>query len=153
MTEPVFTVGHKSPAIADKPDAPPVDFAFYGKNRRRYLFLTNDGQHQWMSVAALDAFTKTLAALKLSADDVALLNLAPFAVPPRKEELISFFNPTVIVLLGVPPESVGLGALPTAVSNCDGISVFQTGTFDEMLADAEMKRLFWTTIKTLLVYD
>lgn len=152
MTEPVFTVGHESPAdIADKPEAPAVDFVFYGKNKRRFLFLTNDGQHQWMSTAGLDAFTKTLTALKCSIDDVALLNLATLATLPKKEELVSFFNPTVIVLLGVSPEPLGLGALLTAVNDCSGISVFQTGTFDEMLVDAEMKRRFWTTIKTLLV--
>src|SRR5690606_21466824 len=152
LTEPIFTVGpDKGTPSMDQPETPPsVDFIFYGKNGRRFLFLVDDRQHQWMSTAALDAFSKTLAALKLSADDVALLNLATRADRVRKADMLSFFKPAVIVLLGIAPEAVGLSMSSTPLCEYEGIKLFCTCTFDEMLVEAEKKRQFWSTIKTLL---
>lgn len=123
-----------------KPDQAP-QFTFYGKNKRGYLFLTDEKQHEWMSAPAMDAFLKTLAALKLTVDDVAVLNLAKLQEPPLIDHLTLVFNPSVVVNLGTSfawPEQAA-------------IKVFHTSAFDAMLADAAKKRVFWTTIKTLLI--
>ncbi len=150
MTETIFDVGTDMATQSnDELDAAAPatqqdraqSFAFYGKNKRNYLFLTEEKQHQWMSVAALDAFTKTLAALKLTADDVAVLNVDKLTETPSVDSISVFFKPKVVVCLGASftwPEQ-------------DGITVFRTHSFDELLADAEKKRIFWSTIKTLLV--
>lgn len=134
MTETIFGIDEPAPGRS-------LQFSFYGGNRRNYLFLTHEIQHEWMSAAALDAFVKTLSALKLSLDDIAVLNMGKLPEIPAKTELIAFFNPKVIVALGAP--------LPWDES--DDFTVFKTYSFDEMLADAEKKRIFWTAIKTLLV--
>ncbi len=129
-----------------------LHFRFYGKNKRNYLFVTEEQAHEWMSIAALEAFTKTLAALKLTMEDVAVLNLATLKTSPQKEDIISFFSPKAMVFLGAPLQSLGLEGLSSKmVAEYNGIAVFHTCTFDEMLADGEKKRLFWTTIKTLLI--
>lgn len=153
MTETIFGVEARSISEAgetpkESPEAestsklePTPHFPFYGKNKRKYLFLIEEQRHEWMSEAAMDAFIKTLAALKLAGDDVALLNLAKLVAPPSVDQLTLFFKPRVVVNLGT---SFGW-------SDQDGATLVQTYSFDEMLADAEKKRLFWTKIKTLMV--
>ena len=158
MTETVFGVGNGEVKAVKDTVAAPVDvspvskpepveiesaapsFMFLGQNKRNYLFLTDERQHDWMSEAAMDAFVKTLAALKFTMDDVALLNVAKLQEPPSFDDLALFFKPKVVVSLGVSlrwPER-------------EDITVFRTDTFDAMIADAEKKRTFWATIKTLL---
>lgn len=152
MTETVFDVEDEAvnavrEALVDPRQAVPVQkpvpklqFSFYGQNKRSYLFLTDEKQHEWMSDPAMEAFVKTLAALKLTIDDVAVLNLAKLKELPSVDDLILFFKPKVMVNLGTSlnwPEH-------------DRVTIFHTYGFDAMLADAEKKRAFWTTIKQLL---
>lgn len=148
MTETIFGVEEPEKALSDREPAVPIAtagpsplFSYHGGNKRNYLFLTHETRHEWMSAEALDAFTKTLAALKLAADDIAVLNVGKLPEIPAKSDLIAFFNPKIIVALGA--------SLPWDGS--DGLIVFKTYSFDEMLVDAEKKRVFWATIKTLLV--
>jgi len=138
MTETIFGIDETEPEAL--PDTEPR-FSFYGGNKQNYLFLTQDTQCEWMSVAALDAFTKTLAALKLTPEDIAVLNIEKLGEVPSQSDLIAFFNPKVVIALGA--------SLPWDESG--GIRVFKTHSFDDMLIDAEKKRVFWTTIKTLLI--
>lgn len=153
MTEAIFDVGDVAvtAGVEAPPEAPETEavrkpdpvpqFSFYGKNKREYLFLTDEKQHEWMSEPAMDAFVKTLAALKLAVDDVAVLNLAKLKEPPLVGHLTLVFKPKVVINLGTSftwPEQ-------------DGVKVFHASTFDVMLADAEKKRVFWATIKTLLI--
>jgi len=131
MTEAIFPIDETSERT----------YPFYGGNKRRYLFITNEPRHQWMSPEAWDAFTKTLAALKLSVDDIALINVGTLSPPPQPAELGGIFNPRVVVLLGAAlqwPET-------------SEITVYNGYSFDDMLADADKKRMFWNTVKTLLV--
>lgn len=134
------------------PETESPHFAFYGENKRRYLFLVEDRHHEWMSVPALDAFSRTLAALKLSADDIALLNLARLPEVPPKTQLTAFFQPRAVVLLGAPPAVFGLEpGVSGQVVDSDGLPVLRTAAFDELLTNDEKKRQFWTAIKQLLV--
>ncbi|MGK6352300.1 hypothetical protein [Parapedobacter sp. DT-150] len=159
MTETIFDVGEPVESATGREQAVRAPeqlsaplFPFYGENKRRYLFLTQEQQYEWMSDAALDAFIKTLAALKLTAADVAVLNVGALTALPSKEDLLSFFEPKVMVCLGLPPQSLGFEIpLSPLVADYRGITVFHTYAFDEMLIDAEKKRHFWTTIKTLLI--
>src|SRR5690606_25579506 len=97
----------EKPTIASEPESAKSEqaapsFIFLGKNERNYLFLTDEQQHEWMPEAAMEAFVKTLAALKLTVNDVAVLNLAKLAVAPPIDQLARFFNPRVVVNLGTP---------------------------------------------------
>jgi len=147
MTETIFGIeepenasGNPEASVPKTTSGLSLPFAYHGGNKRNLLFLTHETLYEWMSAAALDAFTKTLAALKLSMDDIALLNVGKLSEIPEKSHLLAFFNPKVVVALGV--------SLPWNES--DDLVVFKTYSFDEMLVDAEKKRVFWTTIKTLL---
>ncbi len=138
MTETIFSICETELEVVANTSP---RFPFYGGNKRNYLFLTHDMQCEWMSAAALDAFTKTLAALKLTLEDIAVLNIARLGEAPAKPDLVAFFHPKVVIALGA--------TLPWDESG--DIRVFKTHSFDDMLVDAEKKRVFWTTVKTLLV--
>ncbi len=116
-------------------------FLYHGENRRNYLFVTHETRYDWMSAEALEAFTKTLSALKLTIADVAVLNFGKLSQVPTQGELVAFFRPRVVVALSAPLDW----------NDVADITVFRTYSFDEMLVDAEKKRLFWNTIKTLLI--
>lgn len=152
MDNVIFSIGDSDAESTDVVQEERLKFAFYGKNRRNFLFLIQEEQYQWMSVEAMEAFNKTLTALKLSVDDIALLNVRTLSDIRQKEEIISSFRPKVMVFLGLAPQSVGIEVPPfKPLSNYNGIAVFCTNTFDEMLADGEKKKQFWVTIKTVLI--
>lgn len=159
ITETIFDISEQPIPGANQQRAMPEPvvtqeplFDFYGKNKRNYLFLTQEQHHKWMPPTALDAFTKTLTALRLTEEDIAILNMGAFTAPPSKDDILSFFNPKVLVSLGASLQWPELNSLPSeSVANYNGITIFHTYTFDDMLVDAEKKRLFWTTIKNLLI--
>ncbi len=148
-----------APAPVERPTVPEAaiaapqapSFRYFGGNRQRYLFLTDDREYEWMSAAALDAFTKTLTALKLATDDVSVFNVAGMQPFPSKDDVFSYFGPRVVVSLGVSLPWPGLeGPATGSVVDHQGVRVFHTHAFETFLTDADKKRLFWTTIKTLL---
>ena len=154
ITEPIFDVGEQvdqasAPASAmaseprqvEKPEPEALSFTFLGQNKRNFLFLTDEQQADWMTGAAMDAFVKTLVALKLTVDDVAVLNIAKLTTRPSSDQLVQFFKPRVVVNLGT----------PFSWLEQPGVKLLHTHSFNEMLVDADKKRTFWTTIKTLLI--
>src|SRR5690606_41354838 len=97
MTEALFAVdgnAAEAPAAVQKATSEPEaqqtvpSFDSLGQNRRNYLFLAHEVQHQWMHQAAMYAFAKTLAALKLTEDYLAQLNLDDWAQSSWAKKLI-----------------------------------------------------------------
>ncbi|WP_257657962.1 hypothetical protein [Parapedobacter lycopersici] len=152
LNETIFGIAEARPDGGVDHETESPHFVFYGENKRRYLFLVEDRHHEWMSAPALDAFSRTLAALKLSVGDIALLNLARLPEVPKKTQLTAFFQPRAVVLLGAPPAVFGLDpGVSGQVVDSDGLPVLRTAAFDELLTNDEKKRQFWTAIKQLLV--
>lgn len=157
MTETLFDIGvvpeQSVAGTIPQPDTPIADplppLTGYGKNARHFLFLTDDGQHEWLSPAAMDAFGKTLSALGLSADDIVLVNMARQAAPVTKAALIALFSPRTVVIFGASVDGWGTGEPDNTVSVVNGISVFRTYRWEELLADVNKKRAFWATMKQL----
>lgn len=159
MSETIFVSAERNAEVAmdhvqeppNQPNEEALTFTFYGENKRNCLFLTNEQQHEFMSDEALDAFIKTLSALNMTSADIAVFNLGAGPAIPQQTDVISFFKPRTMVFLGVDPEIIGLAAMSAqTVAEFNGMTLFNTCTFDEMIADARRKRLFWTMIKTLL---
>src|SRR5690554_1681310 len=131
--------------------SPPSEFAFLGENQQGYLFVTDDAQADGMSAAAMDAFTKTLAARNLSLADVAVFNVARHTGSLAFADVVAFFKPRAVVLLGPPASQFGLPDVPSnTVGKVGDTPVFQTYSFDVLLADAEKKGAFWPVLKSLL---
>lgn len=123
------------------------DLSFWGSNEKKVLFLIRNSAVDYFSIEAEDAFLKTLAALKLTIDDVSIVNLARNNTPFNeiKKILSSRF---CIYCEG---ESEANQNLFNKLFEKDGLTFFYTYSFEEMLTDVNKKRAFWNAIKEIKV--
>lgn len=119
---------------------------YRGANKKRILFFLDNPSHEYFSHEAEDAFLKTLTALKLSLDDVALVNYGKCG-QESMDEIKKFFNPKVCILLG--QEVWNHEYLLHEVFQQGDITVLNTYTFEEMLTNDEKKRAFWKALKRI----
>lgn len=127
-------------------------FRFTGANQRKYLFITDDSQSDFMSEAGMDAFLKTIGARKMELADVAVFNVAHHAGALSWTDLLAFFKPRAVVLLGPAATRLGVADIPAnSLEKIGDIPVFQTYSFDVLLADMEKKTAFWPVLKSLLI--
>src|SRR5690606_17091917 len=131
--------------------SPSEEFFYQGNKSTGVLFILRYPDYPYFSPAAEDAFVKTLGALGLSLDNVAVVNLANTHNPNDFKRIMQFFEPTKITLLGV--EAISL-KLPEIAHNSymKGriATVFNTVSFEEMFADVQKNRLFWNEFKTFI---
>lgn len=132
------------------PEQVPMAVNFLGKNEKNILFLIENHQDDYFSAAAYNAFAKTITALGLTLDDVAVLNITALKTEINFAALTTFFKPKKIVLAGSSPNKLNLSdvSLNTPV-NKNGIKTLYTFSFEEMLTDMDKKKLFWHCVKTL----
>lgn len=92
---------------SDKIKAKPNEINFFGGNRQRIVLLVNNPDVVFMADGQLTFLSGILSACKLAFEDIALINIA--ALPAVSYKTISEnFNPTVIILFGIPPEQLQL---------------------------------------------
>lgn len=136
------------------------ELTFIGKNQSGILFITHNvatpDQHQLPEVE-MDAFVKTLSALKLSLDHIALFNLAVVVGQSHTlTDILTFFNPRKTIFLGSQisvlddAESRGVPTDLHQVVNRENIEFLRTYSFTEMMSDVDKKRLFWNQLKSYL---
>ncbi|WP_313155285.1 hypothetical protein [Sphingobacterium multivorum] len=128
------------------------EFIYQGNKDQGILFILRYEQYPYFSPAALDAFEKTIGALKLTKETVAVLNLANPHNPNDFKRIMQFFQPTKIILLGVEPESLKLPFIEhNSYMKGRIATVFNTFSFEEMFVDVNKKKLFWNEFKTFIV--
>jgi len=133
------------------------EITFLGKNLSGYLFIFQNhsisGQHR-MPDEEMEAFEKILTALKLSVEDIALLNIAaPDSI--TLAGLLTFFKPQKTVFLGTDIVLNGIEDLSNPPAFHRTVSYqktefLHTFSFAEMMTDVDKKRQFWNSLKTLL---
>ncbi|MDQ1152291.1 hypothetical protein [Sphingobacterium zeae] len=127
------------------------EFIYQGSKEQGILFILRYEQYPYFSPAALDAFEKTIGALKLTKETVAVLNLANSHNPNDFKRIMQFFKPTKIILLGVEPASLKLPFIAhNSYMKGRIATVFNTFSFEEMFADVNKKKLFWNEFKTFI---
>lgn len=127
------------------------EFIYQGSKEQGILFILRYEQYPYFSPAALDAFEKTIGALKLTKETVAVLNLANSHNPNDFKRIMQFFQPTKIILLGVEPASLKLPFIAhNSYMKGRIATVFNTFSFEEMFADVNKKKLFWNEFKTFI---
>lgn len=141
------------------------ELSFLGQNSSGFLFVFQDpvmlGQHR-LPAAEMDAFEKILSALKLKLADVALINIAG-PQPPTAEQLLAYFQPLKVVLLGTqltleerqkiwPELTLHQIYSPKIKSELHASTpqVLHSYSFAEMMDDVAKKRTFWTQLKALI---
>ena len=128
------------------------EFIYQGDKSTGVLFILRYSDFPYFSPQAEDAFVKTLGALNLSFENVAVVNLANPHNPNDFKRIMQFFQPTKITLLGVEPISLKLPEIGhNSYMKGKVATVFHTFSFEEMFADVQKKRLFWNEFKTFVV--
>jgi len=135
----------------DPPEIPRETFVYQGDKSSGILFVLRTADHPYFSPRAEDAFAKAIGAAGLAREKVAVVNLANADNPNDFGQLMAFFQPKKIALLGVDPASLKLPAIPqNAHKKGKKAVVFHTFGFEEMLDDANRKKAFWTAFKTFM---
>ena len=161
LSETIFTAGFDMAEELDIPvvtaattvafDSSAEEFAYQGDKTTGILFILRYPEYPYFSPAAEEAFVKTIGALGLGPDNVAVVNLANPHNPNAFKRIMEFFAPKKITLLGVEPQSL---MLPEIAHNSymKGriANVFNTFSFEEMFADNAKKKLFWGEFKTFI---
>lgn len=162
MSETLFDVREAEKEVSTVEDVKtetntPSEFIYLGKNLSGFLFVFQDasqvGTHR-MPDQEMEAFEKILTALKLSVEDIALLNLAnPGSI--TLAGLLTFFKPQKTVFLGTDITLNGLEDMgnPPAFHRTvryQKTEILHTFSFAEMMTDVDKKRQFWNSLKTLL---
>lgn len=168
MSETIFTTGfavqdtevkqqpkndlERTPLPAEAPASPEEEFVYQGDKKTGVLFILRYPDYPYFSPQAEEAFVKTIAALQLTLQNVAVVNLANVHNPNDFKRIMAFFEPKKITLLGVKPASL---KLPDIAHNSymrgKVATVFNTFSFEEMFADINKKKLFWTEFKSFIL--
>lgn len=151
MDDTLFAFEFDAPINLDQPTRTThLSFSHLGANKNRILYLIENEAENYFSPAALDAFSKTLNALGLSLEDVAVLNLGQVKEDLVFEDLCAFFNPHKVIFAGASPIKMGVKDLAMNVASTqETVKLLYTYSFEEMLLDTTKKKLFWQAVKTL----
>lgn len=160
FTEVIFTSGsgdYNSGNLVEKEecivkfDSSEEEFVYRGDKSTGILFILRYPDFPYFSPVAEEAFIKTIGALGLSFENVAIVNLANPKNPNDFKKIMEFFSPRKITLLGVEPKSL---VLPDIAHNSfmKGriATVFNTFSFEEMFSDINKKRSFWNEFKVFI---
>ncbi|MCY4778208.1 hypothetical protein ORI89_00985 [Sphingobacterium sp. UT-1RO-CII-1] len=126
-------------------------FVYKGDKSTGILFILRYPEHPYFSPAAETAFVKTIGALQLTPDNVAVVNLSNESNPNDFKKIMDFFKPTKITLLGVEPASLKLPAIQhNSYMKGRVATVFNTFSFEEMFVDVDKKKAFWNEFRTFI---
>jgi hypothetical protein len=123
------------------------DFLYWGSNEREMLFLLRSPTFDYFSVEAEDAFLKTLAALKLTIEDVAVVNFEK--TNKSFDEVKEVLNSKICIYCD--GENEENRSFFNKLVEKDGFTLLYTYSFEEMLTDINKKRAFWNAIKEINV--
>lgn len=127
------------------------EFIYQGDKSTGVLFILRYPDFPYFSPQAEEAFLKTIGALNLNAENVAVVNLANAHNPNEWKRIMEFFQPKKITLLGVEPTSLKLPEIGhNSYMRGKIATVFNTFSFEEMFADVQKKKLFWMEFKTFI---
>jgi hypothetical protein len=133
-------------------DSSGEEFVYKGDKTTGVLFILRYPSYPYFSPAAEEAFIKTIGALQLTPENVAVVNLANPQNPNDFKRIMEFFRPKKITLLGVEPTSLKLPEIAhNSYMKGRIATVFNTFSFEEMFADVNKKKLFWGEFKTFIV--
>jgi hypothetical protein len=134
--------------LAEVP-VPATLFVCLGENRRFLLLLVDEPGEEFASAATLESLKKILAGLKMTMEDVALLNIARYPGTPFSQ-LRAWFACSRAVLFGIDPASLALPAIASnEIAVIDSMRLLTTFGFAEMNTHDQKKRVFWNEMKKL----
>lgn len=157
MSETIFDIDFPIPSIDDAileilPVKKEEEFVLktYGGNNKNILFVISDNTNEFLSADAEIAFMKILRALKLTLEDIVIVNHNETQINLTFEKIEEKLQPENCIFLGTEPQLLGLEACAENILKTeDNIQFLYSYSFEEMLRDTEKKRLFWDAIKLM----
>ncbi len=126
-------------------------FVFHGNNLKNIVFLIDIPLNQFISSPNFDSLGKILTALKLDFDDIALFSTKDYS-EITLVQIIENLNPKVLIAMGSNPKDDSEFTNHSDYSICiiKDLVLMRTPSFKLINTADEMKRQFWTAIKTIL---
>ena len=121
---------------------------FWGENKANIVFFVKNELSNYFSVEAEDAFLKTLSALTLSLNEVAVVNLEKSS--HSFEQIKAQLNPKFCVYLE--GNTSELTESFNTFMDEGNMKVLHTYSFEEMLTETTKKRMFWNGIKEITTF-
>ena len=127
----------------------PVSFNYLGKNLKNFLVLVHYPDLDFIDETHLTALINIIKRKELFIDDLAIVNLAK-QVNTQYDELLKFFRPTKLLVLGENALPAGISALVlNAPKSLGGVTGLFSFSFGEMMESTDNKKAFWEQMKTL----
>lgn len=140
----------QTPAPQPQPETvtPKPSFNYLGSNKKHFLVLTHYPSNDFIADDHLAALESVLGRKNHSREDVAIVNIAKNN--SVYSELISYFNPQTILILGQPAIPAGINQSKfNQVEKRDGVTLLYTFAFDAMMNSVDNKKAFWEQVKSL----
>lgn len=135
----------KSPRPVE--ETPAVKLNYLGKYKKAFLVMVHYPGHEFIDGVHLTALESILKRKDYTIDDVAIVNMATAAIT-KTDELLAYFNPQKLLLLGQGALPANMVALtlnePKQIAGCMALYSF---SFDDMMDSTENKRAFWDQMK------
>jgi len=126
-------------------------FIYQGSKEKGVLFILRYPDYPYFSPEAENAFNKMMDAVQLGKENVAVVNLANAHNPNDFKQIMQYFTPTKIILLGVEPSSLKLPLIAhNSYMKGKIATVFNTFSFEDMFADQQKKKAFWQEFKEFI---
>jgi hypothetical protein len=144
----------KTPVTAYKEPQPVAEtqsdnFNFMGGNKKSFLIIVHYPEQKFIDDKHFTALESILKRLDFSVDDTAIFNRAKYA-DATIVQLMDFFKPKKLLLLGQPALPIGIGPLTLnkaqQLNDCNTLFSF---SFYEMMDNNENKKAFWEQMKQL----
>ncbi|POY35862.1 hypothetical protein C3K47_14025 [Solitalea longa] len=127
-------------------------FEYLGENNRYVLVLVNYPNSKYITDKDKEFFLKVIAALKMSLDDVAVLNYA-HCKNADLTALKNFFSCSKVIGFDLPSDALvfkGLNMHDYATTNFSGMSIMRSpDTLSAIEADKNKKMVLWNALKLL----
>lgn len=144
-------VENSAPVIQDQSSVPAY-FDYLGENNKYVLVLVNYPDSKHITDKDKEFFLKVISALKLTIEDVAVLNYAHY-VSADINALKEYFSCSRIITFGLPPSSAvfrNLNMQDYSVTNVYGVSLLPASdTLRIIESDKNKKIVLWNALKLL----
>lgn len=138
--------------VTQEKSATPTYFDYLGENNKYVLVLVNYPDSKHITDKDKEFFLKVISALKLTIDDVAVLNYAHYAAADINA-LKEYFSCSRIITFGLPPSSAvfrNLNMQDYSVTNVYGVSLLPASdTLRIIESDKNKKIVLWNALKLL----
>jgi hypothetical protein len=122
---------------------------YLGGNKKAFLIITHYTNHEFIADSHLTALQSILKRKEHELADVAIFNIAK-SQPPTLRELLNYFKPKKLLILGKQSLPEKLEMLPlNEIKQAKEYAVLHTFNFDDMMDSTENKKAFWDQMKNL----